>query len=126
VSRCEFVNALSQAEDLLPNLFVFAKLPVFLFTETINRFEADGLDRFDFRIGRHAPFDAKRFLPFVRSGLAVKQPCSVWVGRVFKHRRRADQTDTERAQVIERRAFMHSRQQMMRVTGEANRALPSH
>src|SRR5215510_4588086 len=110
-----FVNTSSQTEDLLPNLFVLAKLPIFLLAQTINRRDADGLGGFDFWIRRYAPFDAECFLPFVRCRPTVKQPCRIRMGHIFKHRRRGDQADADGAQVIERRAFLHSRQQMMRV-----------
>ena len=103
----QFVAPLSQVKDLLPNLFVFGKLAVFLLAQAINRREIDGLSGCDFWICRYAAFNAEGFLSFVRSGPAMKQPRRVRVRRIFKHRRRADQTDTERAQVIELRAFMH-------------------
>src|SRR5215471_1730770 len=46
--------------------------------------------------------------------------------RVFEYRSRGDQADAEGAQVIERRSFLHSRQQMMRVASNADRTLPRH
>src|SRR5262249_48541752 len=59
------------------NLFVLAKLTVFLLAQAINRRNADGLGGFDFWIRRYAAFDAERFLPFVRSRPTVKQPCRI-------------------------------------------------
>src|SRR5262249_57521307 len=46
--------------------------------------------------------------------------------RVFESRSRGDQADAEGAQIIERRSFLHSRQQMMRVASNADRTLPRH
>src|SRR6185295_11658858 len=101
---------LSQVENLLPNFFVFGKFPVFFFAQAVDRCDVDRVGGSDFWIRRYAALDAEGFLPFVRSGPAMKQPCAVRVGRVFEDRRRADQTDTEIFQIGDLRAFLNSRQ----------------
>src|SRR4029453_5462975 len=100
---------LSQTEDLPPNLFVLAKLPVFFLPQPINRVGDRGLGGVIFWVRRYAAFDAQRFLPFLRCRPTVKQPCRVRMGRVLKHCGRGDQADAEGAQVVERRPFLPSR-----------------
>ena len=59
----QLVDALSQVKDLLPNLFVFGKLAVFLLAQAINRREIDGLGGFDFGFAGTRPSMPKAFCP---------------------------------------------------------------